>query len=103
MLALAVFAGLVLGVGIVLFVDLRDDRLTCLAELTEKVNAEIMGQVPEMHRRGESDRAPLPLLKQEDQRHPFAESYRNLRSALLYLQSGDQQRQGRAGHQRRAE
>jgi capsular exopolysaccharide synthesis family protein len=90
LLALAIFAGLVVGVGIVFFVDLRDDRLTCLAEVTEKVNAEIMGQVPEMHRRGESDKAPLPLLKRDDERHMFAESYRNLRSALLYLQAGDQ-------------
>jgi capsular exopolysaccharide synthesis family protein len=90
LLALSIFAGLVLGVGIVFFVDLRDDRLTCLAEVTDKVNAEIMGQVPEMRPRGESDKAPLPLLSRDDQRHSFAESYRNLRSALLYLQSGDQ-------------
>jgi capsular exopolysaccharide synthesis family protein len=90
LLGLAVFAGLVFGVGIVFIVDLRDDRLTCLAEVTEKINAEIMGQVPEMHPRGESDEAPLPLLSKDDQRHTYAESYRNLRSALLYLQSGDQ-------------
>jgi hypothetical protein len=89
-LALAVFAGLVFGIGLVFFVDLRDDRLTCLAEVTEKVNAEIMGQVPEMHSRGESEKAPLALLRQDDQRHTFAESYRNLRSALLYLQPSDQ-------------
>jgi capsular exopolysaccharide synthesis family protein len=90
LLALAIFTGLAVGVGIVFLVDLRDDRLTCLAEVTEKVNAEIMGQVPEMHPRGESDKAPLPLLSQDDQRHTFAESYRNLRSALVYLQSGEQ-------------
>jgi capsular exopolysaccharide synthesis family protein len=90
LLGLAVFAGLVFGVGIVFIVDLRDDRLTCLAEVTEKINAEIMGQVPEMHPRGEPDEAPLPLLSKNDQRHTYAESYRNLRSALLYLQSGDQ-------------
>ena len=90
LLGLAIFAGLVVGVGIVFFVDLRDDRLTCLAEVTEKVNAEIIGQVPEMRSRGESDKAPLPLLSRDDERHTFAESYRNLRSALLYLQAGDQ-------------
>lgn len=90
LLGLAVFAGLVFGVGIVFIVDLRDDRLTCLAEVTEKVGAEIIGQVPEMHPRGEPDEAPLPLLSQQDQRHTYAESYRNLRSALLYLQSGEQ-------------
>ena len=90
LLGLAIFAGLVLGVGIVFLVDVRDDRLTCLAEVTEKVNAEIIGQVPEMHPRGESDEAPLPLLSQNDQRHTYAESYRNLRSALLYLASGGQ-------------
>jgi len=90
LLALAVFAGLVAGVGIVFLVDLRDDRLTCLAEVTEKVNAEIMGQVPEMHPRGESDLAPLPLLSRDDHRHTYAESYRNLRSALVYVQPNGQ-------------
>jgi polysaccharide biosynthesis transport protein len=90
LLGLAIFAGLVLGVGIVFLVDVRDDRLTCLAEVMEKVNAEILGQVPEMHSRGESDKAPLPLLSQNDHRHTFAESYRNLRSALLYIQSAGQ-------------
>jgi capsular exopolysaccharide synthesis family protein len=90
LLDLAVFAGLVFGVGIVFIVDLRDDRFTSLAEVTEKINAEVMGQVPEMHPRGESDKAALPLLSQHDERHTYAESYRNLRSSLLYLQPGDQ-------------
>ena len=90
LLALAIFAGLVVGVGIVFVVDLRDDRLTCLAEVMDKVNAEIMGQVPEMRRWGQPDNVPVPILSRDDQRYPFAESCRNLRSALLYLQSGDQ-------------
>lgn len=90
LLSMAVFAGLVFGVGLVFIVDLRDDRFTCLAEVTEKINAEVMGQVPEMHPRGESDEAALPLLSQHDERHTYAESYRNLRSSLLYLQPGDQ-------------
>jgi polysaccharide biosynthesis transport protein len=91
LLALAVFAGLVVGVGLVFFIDLRDDRLTCLSEVTEKVNAEVMGQVPDMRRLGESEDSPIPLLSRNDERHTYAESYRNLRSALVYQQSGDQQ------------
>jgi capsular exopolysaccharide synthesis family protein len=86
LLVMGVFAGLGLAVGIVYLVSLRDDRLTCLAEVAEEVNVEILGQVPEMSRRGQSDEAPLPLLQRDDQRHSFAESYRNLRSALVYCQ-----------------
>ena len=83
--SVALLMGLVIGFGIVLIVDLRDDRFSAIAEVTDKLPGEVIGQVPDMAPKG-SRRGQLPLLEAEDTRHMFAESYRNLRSALLYLQ-----------------
>jgi len=83
LLALAMIGGLVMGLGIVLLVELRDDRFISLTEVTEKLGDAIVGQVPEM---GElRPKSPLPLLAPGDDRHMYAESYRSLRSAILYL------------------
>ncbi len=77
------FMGLVLGLGIIFLLILRDDRFTSIAEVTERFGDNVVGQVPEMPE--PSAAAPLPLLGHNDDRHMFAESYRNLRSALLYV------------------
>jgi len=82
-LGLALFAGLALGLGLVFLAEIRDDRLLSLVEISEKLTDNIVGQVPEIpwgRRNG-----PLPLLERNDERHMYAESYRNLRSALLFL------------------
>ncbi|HYV32898.1 MAG TPA: polysaccharide biosynthesis tyrosine autokinase, partial [Candidatus Binatia bacterium] len=85
--AVALLMGLAIGFGIVLIVNLRDDRFSALAEVTDKLPGEVIGQVPDMAPKGKGRRqVKLPLLEAEDPRHMFAESYRNLRSALLYLQ-----------------
>jgi capsular exopolysaccharide synthesis family protein len=83
MLTKAIMLGFVLGVGIIVLLALRDDRFTSLVEVTERFGDNVVGQVPEIPRR--SDKEPLALLEADDERHMFAESYRNLRSALLYL------------------
>jgi len=82
-LGLALFAGLALGLGIVFLVERCDDRLLSVVEVNAKLTDNIIGQVPELPwglRKG-----PLPLLEQGDERHMYVESYRNLRSALLFL------------------
>lgn len=84
MVTQSVLAGLGLGLGIVFLIALRDDRFNSLVEVTEKFGDSVVGQVPEMN--GQSGQEPLLLLHNNDDRHMFAESYRNLRSALLYLQ-----------------
>lgn len=83
LLGMAGIAGLSLGLGIIVLIALRDDRFTSLIEVTEKLGQNIVGQVPQMPslKRG----APLPLLAIDDKRHLFAESYRNLRSAILFM------------------
>jgi polysaccharide biosynthesis transport protein len=82
-LTLAVIGGLALGLGIVFLITIRDDRFASLVEVTENFGDNILGQVPEIPEL--PGRAPLALLETNDDRHMYAESYRNLRSALLFL------------------
>jgi capsular exopolysaccharide synthesis family protein len=85
-LALAIFAGLALGIGIVFLVELRDDRLISLTEINEKVGQNVVAQLPAV--RPASRKKPVPLLEVDDSRHVYAESYRNLRSAILFMATG---------------
>jgi capsular exopolysaccharide synthesis family protein len=82
-LGLALFGGLFAGLGIIFLVAVRDDRFTSVIEVNEKFGDSIVGQVPDLPvvRR----KLPSPLLEHNDDRHMYAESYRNLRSALLFL------------------
>jgi capsular exopolysaccharide synthesis family protein len=83
MLTQAFIVGLGLGLGIVFIITLRDDRFNSMNEVTERFGDTVVGQVPEMPELAQP--GPLVLLHDNDDRHMFAESYRNLRSALLYL------------------
>jgi succinoglycan biosynthesis transport protein ExoP len=79
----AVFGGLALGLGIIALLAIRDDRFGSVVEVAERIGDNVVGQVPEIpHLR---NGAPVALLKDNDERHMYVESYRNLRSALLYL------------------
>ncbi len=77
------FVGLAVGFGIVLLIALRDDRFTSVVEVLEKIPDELVGQVPNIPRL-KKGKSPL-LLKDGEARHMYLESYRNLRSALLFL------------------
>jgi capsular exopolysaccharide synthesis family protein len=83
LLATSLFGGLAFGLAIVFLIERKDDRLTSITEVTEKLGDDIVGQVPELPtgRRNST----IPLLEENDERHMFAESYRSLRSALLFL------------------
>jgi capsular exopolysaccharide synthesis family protein len=83
MLSQSAIVGLGLGLGIIFLITIRDDRFNSLVEVTEKFGDNVVGQVPEIAELSEA--GPLVLLQDNDDRHMFAESYRNLRSALLYL------------------
>jgi len=85
MLSQSVILGLGLGLGIVFLIMWRDDRFNSMIEVTEKFGDSVVGQVPELPEYSKNGQIPLALLEENDDRHMFAESYRNLRSALLYL------------------
>lgn len=82
-LVMGIFGGLAAGLAVVFLFALRDDRFASLVEVTDRFGDYVVGQVPEIQ--GQPDNAPLALLERNDDRHSYAESYRNLRSALLYL------------------
>jgi capsular exopolysaccharide synthesis family protein len=78
-----VLAGLLVGLGIVFLIAWRDDRFTSLSEMSDRFGDVIVGQVPELARpRGQSSKL---LVQGEDDQPMYAESYRNLRSALFFL------------------
>ena len=82
-LTIAGAIGLIVGVVMLLLLDRVDDRLNNFTELEELFDEEVLGQIPRERRppRG----GILPFVQADDQRHPFIESYRNLRSSLLYM------------------
>ena len=82
MTAFLLFVGLGVGLGLVFLVEQRDDRVMSLEELGGRFEEWIVGQVPEV-RRAKKKKRPA-LLDADDRRHIFAESYRNMRSALFY-------------------
>lgn len=80
---LAAAGGLFAGLALVFLIARVDDRFTTLAELRDQFDEEIVGQVPEM---GKGRRnGTLDLVELDDPRHIFAESYRNIRSSLLFM------------------
>ena len=84
LLAQAGVGGLALGLGLIFLIARRDDRVNSINEVYEAVGGYVVGQVPELER--PRDKSPLPLLAPDDPRHIYAESYRNLRSAILFQQ-----------------
>ena len=83
LLGVAGVGGLGLGLGIIVLFALRDDRFTSHIEIAEKLGQSVVGQVPEIE--SPKHGALLPLLAIDDKRHLYAESYRNLRSAILFM------------------
>jgi capsular exopolysaccharide synthesis family protein len=83
--ALALFGGLGLGAGIVFLIEKRDDRFTSPNDVNFTLGDAIVGLLPEMARKGKET---LRLLELDDSRHSYAESFRRLRSGLLFLATG---------------
>ena len=74
--------GMGLGAGglVLLLFDRLDDRMNSFSEFqTLFPNESILGQVPEQRQRGD-----VALLRSNDDRHLYAEAFRNVRSSLLF-------------------
>ena len=82
-LFIAGILGLGLGLVILFMLDRVDDRMSSFMELEEIFDEEVLGQIPRETKPGKS--GIIPALQPDDQRHPFVEAYRNLRSSLLYM------------------
>ena len=81
-LVIAGVGGLVLSLLVLMLMDRLDDRMNSFVELQEAFDEEVLGQIPRERAPGKS---MLPLLQTDDERHSLVESYRNLRSSLLYM------------------
>ncbi|MGA3172073.1 MAG: polysaccharide biosynthesis tyrosine autokinase [Chthoniobacteraceae bacterium] len=75
--------GLALGIAILAIMDKADDRFSSPTEVMEHFTEPIMGQIPNVEETRTKD--GLPLLNDEDERYAFAESFRSLRSSLLFM------------------
>ena len=82
-LLIGLLLGLSLGVIILAVMDRADDRFASSTEVMEHFTEPIMGQIPNVE--GTRTQDGLPLLGGEDDRYAFAESFRSLRSSLLFM------------------
>ncbi len=78
----AVVAGLLLGLGCIALLTVRDEKFSSVLEVNEKLGDAVIAQVPELP--GLNGEFPPPMENANDS-HVYAESYRCLRSALLFL------------------
>jgi succinoglycan biosynthesis transport protein ExoP len=88
-LAAALMAGGFFGLCLLYLIARFDDRCDTLEELRDHFEEAIIGQVPEV--RSKQKKGETPVIELNDRRHIFAESYRNLRSSLLYGANGSDQ------------
>lgn len=77
------FLGLTLGVAILAVMDKADDRFSSSTEVMEHFTEPIMGQIPNVD--ASRTKEGLPLLGEDDERYTFAESFRSLRSSILFM------------------
>jgi capsular exopolysaccharide synthesis family protein len=82
-LVLASMGGLFVGFLILMFMARVDDRVSTFTELEQLFDEQVIGQIPREQK--PSRNRSLPFVQADDHRHPFVESYRNLRSSLLYM------------------
>ena len=79
-----IIIGLVVGLGagviILLLFDRLDDRMNSFSEFQALFPGEaVLGQIPEQRQRGD-----VALLRPNDDRHLYAEAFRNIRSSILF-------------------
>ncbi len=74
------FGGLALGLMILFILDKMDDRIGSFFEYRERFPEVLLGQVPR-----EITKAGVALLASNDPRHALLESFRTLRSSIIFL------------------
>jgi succinoglycan biosynthesis transport protein ExoP len=82
-LLLGALAGVGAGILVLVLLDRLDDRLSNLTEFQDSFEEQVLAQVPRQKlTRGQAE---IRLIGPNDERHAFVESFRNLRSSLLFL------------------
>ena len=80
-IAVAVIGGIAAGAGILLLIDRMDDRMNSISDFQLHFAEHVIGQIPRDAEATEN----TELLRPDDQRHQLVESFRNLRSTLLFM------------------
>ncbi len=75
--------GLLGGLIVLYFLERTDDRISSSTEMIENFSESILGQIPNAD--DSRTEVGLPLLLREDKRYMFAESFRSLRSSLVFM------------------
>lgn len=79
-IVVGLIAGIGAGIVILLLFDRLDDRMNSFSEFQALFPGEaVLGQVPEQRNRGD-----VALLRPNDDRHLYAEAFRNVRSSILF-------------------
>jgi len=79
-IVIGLIAGIGAGVVVLLLFDRLDDRMNSFSEFQALFPGEgVLGQVPEQRNRGD-----VALLRPNDDRHLYAEAFRNIRSSILF-------------------
>ena len=73
-------AGAIAGIAILLFLDKLDDRIVSFVEFRSQFPEHLMGQIPK-----EQTTGGYLLLTKNDERHALLESFRTLRSSIIFL------------------
>ncbi|RPH59924.1 MAG: hypothetical protein EHM89_09820, partial [Acidobacteria bacterium] len=84
-LMLAIVAGLALALGLVLAIDYLDDTIKTPEDVTRKLKLPFLGMVPKVRRDDH------PVLSSTTP-HEFGESYRSLRTSLVFSNGADSSR-----------
>jgi succinoglycan biosynthesis transport protein ExoP len=82
----ALFGALV-GAGILYLINRLDDKVTYPALIEAMYEFPIIGQIPFALADPKSKRKRVPLIAEDDKRHILSESYRNVRSSILFRSS----------------
>ena len=72
--------GLLLALVLLFIIDKFDDRISTFFEFREKFPENLLGQVPR-----EPGKGVMALLQTNDPRHALLESFRTLRSSIIFL------------------
>jgi succinoglycan biosynthesis transport protein ExoP len=74
----SLMGGLLLGFGCIALLTIRDEKFSSILEVKERLGDNVIAQVPEWCRTDGRHQ----LVTNDEVSHPYAESYRSLRSAL---------------------
>jgi capsular exopolysaccharide synthesis family protein len=78
--------GLACALLLLVVIDRLDDSLNSLSEVADLFDENVLAQIP--RESSLNSNGQMALLRPEDERHPFLEAYRSLRSSLLFSEPG---------------